>query len=82
MPQLSLYLDDTSMESLRAHAADEGLSLSKYVKNMLNENAHSSGWPAGWFDLYGSLADVDFPLPDDPPFEDDIPPLEVSDALS
>lgn len=74
MPQLSLYLDETTMANLRLDAERDGVSLSKYVGNLLQEN--DSSWPPGWFDVLGSLADIDFPLPDDLPPEDRVPALE------
>lgn len=57
MPQLSLYLDESTMEALRQDAARAGTSLSKYVANVLHEHAESSRWPDGFFDLYGSFDD-------------------------
>jgi hypothetical protein len=35
MPQLSLYLDDETMDALRHNAAKEGLSLSYYTRRDL-----------------------------------------------
>ena len=74
MPQLSLYLDEDTMNALRRDANVAGLSLSKYVSRVLQEQAENKGWPEGWFDLYGSLADDDsFQEPEDLPYELDRP---------
>lgn len=66
MPQLSLYLDEPTMEALRQDAARAGTSLSKYVANVLHEHAEASRWPDGFFDLYGAFDDECF----EAPFED------------
>ena len=72
MPQLSLYMDEPTMEMLRANASDAGFSLSKYVSDILHSQNNNHGWPDGFFDLYGILADDDsFVVPPDPPFDTD-----------
>jgi hypothetical protein len=38
MPQLSLYLDDDTMEKLRVDAKRENLSLSKHVAKLIQES--------------------------------------------
>lgn len=64
MPQLSLYLDEPTMEHLRMQAAKENVSLSKYVANTL-KNQRKSSWPPGFFNLYGSIQDETFVEPPD-----------------
>ena len=54
MPQLSLYLDDDTMDILRQDATREGVSLSKHASRVIREN-NVSAWPKGFFDLYGAL---------------------------
>ena len=79
MAQLSLYLDDQTMDTLRREAGEARTSLSRYVANVLREHTQNRGWPEGWFDLYGILADDDaFAEPEDPPFDIDrpVPALE------
>ena len=72
MAQLSLYVDDASMERLRRSAQASGCSLSKYVGSLLADDTVSSGYPAGYFKLYGRLRDVDLERPADAP----LPPIE------
>ena len=72
MPQLSLYLDDQTMETLRNDAAREGTSLSKHARHLISNNA-SSAWPAGFWDLYGSIDDPTFVRPPDEPYDLDDP---------
>ncbi len=70
MPQLSLYLDDASMKSLRKAAAKKGTTMSKYVCGVLDENADKNNfWPQNFFDLYGACKDKTFVEPEDSPFD-------------
>lgn len=79
MAQLSLYMDDASMEALRSDAEAEGKSISAYAREVLEKRHESgrgwvNGWPPGWFDLFGSIPD--FPdVPDEYP--DPIPALDA-----
>lgn len=57
MPQLSLYLDASTMETLRADASREGKTLSNFVRTVLQDRTANGQWPQGFFDLYGALAD-------------------------
>ncbi|WP_172135691.1 antitoxin [Adlercreutzia sp. ZJ473] len=65
MPQLSLYLDEPTMASLRESSALAELSLSKYVSNLVRDHHESGGWPAGYWDVYGALEDDTFTAPPD-----------------
>lgn len=65
MAQLSLYVDDVAMDRLRGKAKASGCSLSKYVGGLLADDAASSGYPAGFFGLYGRLRDVNVECPPD-----------------
>ncbi len=62
MPQLSLYLDDATMEALRSDAGRERVSLSQYARQLIRERAESA-WPAGFWDTYGALSDPTFVVP-------------------
>ncbi len=80
MPQVSLYVDEPLMETLRAEAAAEGVSLSKHVSERLRNGgrcATPSGLPDGYLDsLYGSLAEDDtFKRPAQPALASDAPRL-------
>lgn len=60
MAQLSLYMDSISMEGLRVDAAERGISISAYARDVLanrhtaERNGWRNGWPPGYFDLFGS----------------------------
>lgn len=80
MPQVSLYVDEETMEGLRTEAALEGTSLSKYVAARIRRRDRPdtpSGLPEGLLDrLYGCLADDDtFERPPQLDFSLDAPRL-------
>lgn len=62
MPQLSLYLDDATMESLRSDAGRENMSLSQYARGLIQNRAESA-WPKGFWATYGALDDPTFVEP-------------------
>lgn len=58
MPQLSLYMNDAVMDSLRRCAAAEGVSLSSYAASVIRRATDGSSWPASyWESVYGCLPD-------------------------
>jgi hypothetical protein len=64
MPQVSLYLDQDALEIARKNARIENVSLSKYVSQVLVKSSES-GWPEGYWDLFGSVDDETFVRPPD-----------------
>ena len=77
MPQVSLYVDDAMMQSLRSSATREGVSLSKYVAQHLEESKAAiqsrsdtpSGMPKGYFErFFGCITDETFVRPEQPDF--------------
>ena len=83
MPQVSLYVDDSLMTTLRAEAASEGVSLSKHVAERLRGTSRyptTSGLPDGYLEkLYGCLADDNtFVRPEQPGFSLDASRLAFS----
>lgn len=65
MPQLSLYLDESSMEALRRDAARAGKSLSKYAAEKIKAPA-ADPWPKSFWATYGALTDESFVVTEDP----------------
>lgn len=59
MPQLSLYIDEHTLQRLRTAARLEHLSLSRYVVKKLNESMNAS-WPEGYERLFGAIDDDSF----------------------
>ncbi|MDR1068175.1 MAG: hypothetical protein LBL36_02885 [Clostridiales Family XIII bacterium] len=70
MAQLSLYLDNTIYEQLTERAKAAHKSKSLYVSESL-QRSFDSGWREGFFDLFGSIKDESFRVPDDPAFSGD-----------
>lgn len=66
MPQLSLYLDDVTMNLLRSDARRAGKSMSRYAADLIRGHSAAMGWPAGYWDsVYGCLGDDDLASVDD-----------------
>ena len=65
MPQLSLYLDETEMSNLRTSAASEGVSLSKYARNILNKSSETNSWSSSFLGTFGAIDDESFKVPED-----------------
>ena len=59
MPQLSLYIDKTTLQKIETAAKLEHLSISKYVVKKLNESMFKA-WPERYEDLYGAIDDESF----------------------
>ena len=62
MPQTSLYMDDATMELVRAESARRGVSLSRFIAGAVSNYANhiAGGWPAGyWENVYGCLSNED-----------------------
>ena len=71
MPQLSLYIDQKTLEQLELAARIEHLSISKYAVKKLNEYMHSK-WPLHYDELYGSINDDSYDINKIDSFENDI----------
>jgi hypothetical protein len=59
MPQVSLYLDESTHTELEARAKLNRTSLSKFVVDMIKAQL-SKGWPDGFQNLFGSIEDASF----------------------
>ena len=71
MPQLSLYVDRETLESIEEQAKVRDVSISRFVADILRKNI-SPGWPDGYGALFGSIAeDPSFVEPREPSFGDD-----------
>ena len=71
MPQLSLYVSEENLDALRARAKEKGVSMSKHVSALIEQDAQSHEWPQGFWKLYGAIADDSFAeLADEPPSDD------------
>ena len=59
MPQLSLYLDQKTMDLVEKMAKIDKTSISKWVGGKLKSSVKNN-WPIQYFDNYGVLAEDDF----------------------
>jgi hypothetical protein len=72
MPQLSLYLDAETLTLVEKNAELEQVSLSKYVASLIKGHVAQT-WPAGFWNLFGSISDDSFRKPAELPFASDVP---------
>ena len=63
MAQVTIYLKEEVHSEIREAAEREGMSLSKWASKHLLTAAKSGGWPTGFFELFGSVADESFAEP-------------------
>ena len=57
MAQLTLYLDDETEAKLKETANSAGMSLSRWVANLIREKI-ASQWPVSVIELAGAWADL------------------------
>lgn len=76
MPQLSLYLDDNTLQMVKEVAALSNTSVSKWVRNKVLQSLHNE-WPDGYFQLYGTVNDKSFAEPSEPYRINDTPREEL-----
>ena len=62
MSQLSLYIQDSTLNKIEAMAKEENVSISNWVKQRI-ELSIESEWPDSFFTLYGSIKDKSFRYP-------------------
>lgn len=80
MAQLSLYIDDLTMERLRARAEEGRRSLSAYVVDLVRCDLEEE-WPPGLFELYGCMRDSEVEVPEELSWDLDAPrPWDSSDS--
>lgn len=50
MPQLHMYVPETTAELLRSRAEERGVSVSKYLAELVGREVGGGGWPEGFFE--------------------------------
>lgn len=50
MPQLHLYVPEKTAELLKRHAEQRGLTLSKYLAEVVGKEVGNEEWPEGYFE--------------------------------
>ncbi|MDR3336292.1 MAG: hypothetical protein LBT16_03710 [Treponema sp.] len=72
MPQISLYIDEDTLQNVEKRAKQENISVSKWVGERIKKSIHDE-YPEGFFELFGSLKNTPFERPVQGKFEDDCP---------
>jgi len=62
MPQLSLYIDEDTLNTIESQAKIVKISVSKFVIAILKEHL-SSTWPPDFQNTFGSIEDSSFNRP-------------------
>ena len=70
MAQLTVYIDDETLKRIEFSARQEKGSVSSWVRRRLT-TALDVGWPAGYFDLFGSLKNSGLERPAQIPWDKD-----------
>jgi hypothetical protein len=70
MPQISLYIDETTLKKVEQEARREHLSISKWVFEQI-KNKIEPRYPADFENLFGSINDEDFVRQDQSSFNND-----------
>ena len=71
MPQISLYIDETTLRKVENAALRQHVSISKWVAEQIRTRVEPV-YPAHFEDLFGSIADDSFTRPKESPFSSDI----------
>lgn len=70
MPQISLYIDQETLEKIESAAKRQHLSISKWVAEQIRSRIEPV-YPAGFEDLFGSVADEELKRPEPIGFKND-----------
>ncbi len=70
MPQISLYIDKETLKKVEKAADAEKTSISKWVGKQLKKSLQAS-YPEDFQNLYGSISDESFQVPEREPFDAD-----------
>ena len=71
MAQLNLYIPEALMNKITSAAKKKKVSISSWVKDQLEGKLYDA-WPNDYFNLFGSLKDLDFERAEQSPFSSDI----------
>jgi len=64
MPQISLYIDEETLEKIKAAASREHISISKWVAYRIRSQVEPE-YPAYFDELFGSIDDETFTEPEE-----------------
>ena len=72
MAQLTIYIDDETLNKVEKSAKLAKVSVSRWVRDRLSSIIEAE-WPEGYFELFGSLSTEDFERPEQPVLGSDAP---------
>ncbi len=72
MAQLTIYIDEDTLKKIERSARQHKDSISSWVKKRLSGSL-AEEWPAGYFDVFGSLRHEGFARPQQPDAKADRP---------
>ena len=70
MPQISLYIDKSTLKKVEVLAKIERKSISKWVRTRI-ENSIEKNWPENYFLLFGSVSDQQLKRPEEIDLQND-----------
>lgn len=70
MGQLSVYIDDETLKKIEEAAKSQNVSVSKWITSRIR-NSFNTNWDDNFFNLYGSITDDSFKIPDELSFNHD-----------
>jgi hypothetical protein len=70
MPQISLYIDESTLKKVETAALNQHVSISKWVAEQIRTRVEPI-YPANFENLFGSISDETFMRPDDISFNMD-----------
>lgn len=74
MTQLHCYVPNDVAEKAQLRAAEAGLSLSRYLAELVKRDGQAStGWPEGYFDIFGQWAGEPLERPPQGDYEERLP---------
>ncbi len=74
MPQLHCYVPEEIAQQAHLRAEQSGLSLSRYLAELVKRDAQvSSGWPEGYFDIFGKWEGAPLERPPQGEFTERLP---------
>ncbi len=76
MPQISLYVDQETLEKIERNAGEQHTSISKWVGEIIKRYLTDT-YPEGFFDLFGSAKDDTMVRPPQIDFTHDINREEI-----
>ena len=70
MPQISLYIDESTLKKVENAASHQHVSISKWVAEQIRSKVEPV-YPKGYEQLFGSVSDASFSRPEEQAFSHD-----------